>query len=102
MGKMILDFEEGTSNTQIQARVIQEAEARGADAVLLLTMQRVKSGAVTDWAGMGPDYWGWWEGPVGFNSGIATTTYAEDLEVTVALLKYNPPGTVSTAVPEMS
>jgi hypothetical protein len=41
---------------------------------------------------MGPEDWGWWETPpFAYDSGVAMTTYEEDLEVTVSLLKYKVP-----------
>jgi len=68
MGRAIVSAPEDLSGKQIQDKIVKEAEAAGADAVLIGEAREVQTGATTDWAfeEYGPfdyDEFGWGYGP---------------------------------------
>jgi hypothetical protein len=100
MGRAIVTAPEDLSGKQIQDKIMKEAEAAGADAVLVGEAREVKSGVSTDWAveqfgpldtydgfgwGYGPGDWGML-GPVHYITPLETT-YNYALKIKVLYLK---------------
>jgi len=100
MGKAIVTAPEDISGKNIEARIVQEAEKQGADAVLIGEAREVATGETTDWAteGFGPfdeyEGWGWGFGPATWECvgpvraiGPVDTVYNYSLKIKVLFLK---------------
>jgi len=94
MGQMTLEESEYADSQEMQADMKKEAMARGADAVLFTGLQKIQTGAVTNWQDTGKT-----KGKHKYDTGTSTTTIEQKKEMTGSLLKYTDVAPPQTPVP---
>ena len=83
MGQMTVDDGEYADSQEMQTNMKKEAMARGADAVLFTGLQKIQTGAVTDWQDTSKK-----KGKHKYDSGTSTSRIEQKKDMTGSLLKY--------------
>ncbi len=83
MGRITLDADDIVSTSEIQRKMVEEAQKRGADGVIVEGMRKFTSGSNTVWQDSGKN-----KGKHFNDFGSSSTEYEEMKELTGVLVKY--------------